>query len=290
MSARVVILRGRTSDRTPGGGRGAEALGELLSDAPERIGEAEPPRAQGYEDDLRDSRAAIAAAGDALEAALDAGDFPVLVASDCSICLTTLPAVARREPGARVVWLDAHGDFNTPATTGSGFLGGMCLAAACGRWDSGFGAGVDARAVVMTDGRDLDPAEREELARAGVRVVAPGAVAEAVRGDRVFLHLDLDILDPSVMPAGVPAPGGLSADVLRAVLEELAGAADLIGVELTAFEAPEDAGERERMAALLAEAVAPLLPGRPPDRTSTTHSAGTPASCATCSTSSATGA
>jgi arginase len=262
VSARVVILRGRTSDRTPGGGRGAQALGELLAAEPDLTGTPEPPRAQGYEDDLRDSRAAIAAAGERLEAALDAGELPVLLASDCSICLSTLPAVARREPEARVVWLDAHGDFNTPATTGSGFLGGMCLAAACGRWDSGFGAGLDPNRVVMSDGRDLDPAERDELDRAGVSVVPPSGVVDAVRGERVFVHLDLDILDPEVMPAGVPAPGGLSAAELRALLAELAGAAELIGVELTAFEAPEDADERDRLAALIADAVAPLVPGR----------------------------
>ena len=256
MSARVVILRGRTSDRTAGGVRGAQALGELLAGAP--VGTPEPPRDQRFEDDLRDSREAIAAAGERLEAALDAGEYPVLLASDCSICLSTLPAIARREPDARVVWLDAHGDFNTPATTGSGFLGGMCLAAACGRWDSGFGAGLDPRRVVMCDGRDLDPAEREEIDRAGVQVVAPARVAEEVRGERVFLHLDLDILDPEAMPAAVPAPGGLSAGDLRALLAGIAGAADLIGVEVTAFEAPEDAAERARLAARIAAVVEPV--------------------------------
>jgi arginase len=260
VTARVVILRGRTSDRTPGGARGAQALGELIAAAPERVGTPEPPRAQGYRDDLRDSRAAIAVAGARLEAALDAGEFPILLASDCSICLTTLPAIARREPDAHVVWLDAHGDFNTPATTGSGFLGGMCLAAACGRWESGYGAGVDPRRVVISDGRDLDPAEREEIDRAGVRVLAPARVAEAVRGERVYLHLDLDILDPGVMPAGVPAPGGLSASELRDLLAGLAGACELIGVELTAFEAPADADERGQLAALIGAAVEPLLP------------------------------
>jgi arginase len=258
VSARVVVLRGRTSDRAAGGGRGALALGELLGE-PELVGEPEPPRAQGYEDDLRDSRAAIAAAGKSLDAALDEGAYPVLLASDCSICVATLPALARREPDARVVWLDAHGDFNTPATTGSGFLGGMCLAAACGRWDSGFGAGLEPRRVVMSDGRDLDPAEREELDRAGVRIVAPGEVADAVRGERVFVHLDLDILDPSVLAAAVSAPGGLSADELRALLADLADAAELVGVEITAFEAPEDAGERERLAVGIARVVEPLL-------------------------------
>ena len=261
MSAHVVVLRGRTSDRTPGGGRGAQALGRLLAEgSPELVGEPEPSRAQGFREDLRDSRAAIAAAGARLEAALDDGDYPVLLASDCSIALSTLPAVARRDPSAHVVWLDAHGDFNTPATTRSGFLGGMCLAAACGRWDSGFGAGVDPRRVVMSDGRDLEPHERKELDRAGVRRVAPAEVADAVRRKRVFVHLDLDVLDPSVMKAGFPAKHGLSAAELRTLLDSLAGSAELMGVEITAFEAPDDPGECERLAARIAGAVEPLLP------------------------------
>jgi arginase family enzyme len=82
--------------------------------------------------------------------------------------------------------------------------------------------------------------------------VPPAGVADAVRGQRVFLHLDFDILDPSVMPAGVPAPGGLSADELRALMVDLADAVELIGVELTALETPEHA-------APLAEVVAPVL-------------------------------
>ena len=260
MSARVVILRGRTSDRTPGGARGALALGRLLGDPADELGTPEPPREATWQQDLRDSHDAIAAAGERLEAALDAGELPVLLAADCSIALSTLPAIARRAPDARVVWLDAHGDFNTPATTASGYLGGMCLAAACGRWDSGFGAGIDPRRVVLSDARDLDAAEREELGRATVSIVPPAGVAAAVRDERAFLHLDLDILDPDVMAAGVPAANGLSADALRAVLAELAEAAELIGVELTAFEAPDDPGECERLAAQLAGIVEPILP------------------------------
>ena len=57
----------------------------------------------------------------------------------------------------------------------------------------------------------------------------------------------------------MPAPGGLSADELCELLERLAGSAELIGVEITAFEAPDDPGECERLAARIAGAVEPLL-------------------------------
>ncbi len=154
------------------------------------------------------------------------GRFPVLLASDCSICITTLPTVLRHHPEARIVWLDAHGDFNTPETTPSGFLGGMCLAAACGRWDAGLGDGVlDPARVVMTGVRDLDGGERVELERAGVGTAPPDKLAGALEGDEVYVHLDLDVLDPSVLPAQFPAPGGLSSEGLRDLLGELAESA-----------------------------------------------------------------
>ncbi len=256
MSARVTVLRGRTSDRAAAGAEGAQALGEALAVRlgvrPERVGEPGAPRDGGWEEDLRDGRAAIAAAGAALEGALDDGALPLLLASDCTIAMATLPVLARRAPDARVVWLDAHGDFNTPDTTESGFLGGMCLAAACGRWDGGFGAALDPARVVLSDGRDLEAAERKELDRAGVAVVPPAGVAAAVRGTRVFLHLDFDVLDPETMPASFPAAHGLTLEALRAVLAELASATEVVGVELTSI-APGHAGR-------LLDVVEPVLP------------------------------
>lgn len=255
MSARVTVLRGRTSDRSADGVRGAQALGEELAARlgvqAELVGEPGTPRDGRWEDDLRDGRDAIAAAGTALESALDAGEFPLLLASDCTICMGSLPVLAAREPATQIVWLDAHGDFNTPATTASGFLGGMCLSAPCGRWDAGFGAGVDPRSVIVSDARDLDAAERDEMQAAGLQITAPGDVARAVRGERVFLHLDFDVLDPSEMPFSFPASGGLSLAELAAVLRQLAGAAEIAGVELTSIAAPHSAPR-------LADALAPL--------------------------------
>jgi arginase len=256
VTARVAVLRGRTSDRSSDGARGALALGEELGArlgvAPQLVGEPGAPRDARWEEDLHEGRAAIAAAGAALDAAFDAGELPLLVASDCSVAIGTLGALARREPAARVVWLDAHGDFNTPDTTASGYLGGMCLAAACGRWDAGFGPAVDPRRVVLSDGRDLDAAEREEMDRAGLRAVPAAAVAPAVRGERVFIHLDLDVLDPSEMPFSFPAAHGMALGDLRALLADVAAVAEVCGVEVTSTASPG-------AAARLADMLGPVL-------------------------------
>ena len=132
----VACLRGRTSDRTPGAGEGAEALARLLGGRV--VGSPGEPEVRDWSVDLPDAGPVLEAAVAELEAAFAQGALPVLTASDCSICIATLPAVVAHEPAAHVAWIDAHGDFNTPDTTPSGFLGGMCLAAACGRWDAGW--------------------------------------------------------------------------------------------------------------------------------------------------------
>ena len=266
MSTSVVALLCRTSDRTSGGARGAQQLAELLADrlgeTARLVGTAGEPAARDYADDLRESRGCLLEAGGQVEDALAADRFPVLCASDCSISLTTLPTVARLVPDVRILWLDAHGDFNTPKTTPSKFLGGMCLAGACGRWDSGFDGHLDPANVVMVGSRDLDAGERAELDLAGVaRVDRFSQVADAVDGADVYVHLDLDVLDPDIFPAQFAAAGGLSDDGLRTLLDEVSQAAGrVVGLEITAFEAPEDDDERAGLAELAADAVMPLLP------------------------------
>jgi arginase family enzyme len=135
-------------------------------------------------------------------------------------------------PGVRFLWIDAHGDFNTPETTPSGFLGGMCLGAACGRWDAGWPDTIDPASVSFLGVRDLDPGEKVEVSEAGVGEGVPDE-------GPVYVHLDVDGLDPSVMPVQFPVPGGLQAGEVRSVLERLVADGRLVGLEVTAFEHPE---------------------------------------------------
>jgi arginase family enzyme len=263
MEGALTALRCRTSDRTPDSARGAEALasalGERLGVEPRLVGRLGEVRSQSWEEDLRDSRGCLLEAGGQVDDALAAGRFPILTAGHCSIAMTTLPTVARHRPDAKILWLDAHGDFNTPQTTESGFLGGMPLAAACGLWDAGLGDGTVApERVVLCGVRDLDRGERELLERSGATVIGPTLetlvyLQNALDGAPTYVHLDCDVLDPEVMPAEFPAPGGLPEEKLYDLLDAVADACEVVGVEVTALAAPE-------RAARIAEILDPVLP------------------------------
>jgi arginase family enzyme len=278
MPASLVALHCRTSDRTPNAVRGVAELEVLvakrLGRAPRDIGSFEGARSAGWEDDLRDSRGCLLEAGGQVEDALTGGRVPVLLAGDCAVGLTTLPAVHRHRPEARLLWLDAHGDFNTPETTTSGYLGGMSLSGACGRWDPGL-VPEPARPdrAVLAGVRDLDPPEREALERSSVTVIGASpvetlvAVNNALDGAPVYVHLDLDVLDPAQMPAQFPSDGGLAAEKLFDVLEAVAESSELVGLEVTAFEAPEDDEERQEAAAVAMHVIEPLLAAVPESET-----------------------
>jgi arginase family enzyme len=242
----VRCLRGRTSDRTAGAGEGAEALARALGGTV--VGAPGTPEVRDWSLDLPDSRPVLEAAAAALRDAFGAGALSVLTASDCSICIATLPEVVLHEPDVHVAWIDAHGDFNLPETTPSGFLGGMCLAAACGRWAAdGWPGTVDPARVHLLGVRDLDPGEEREVEAAGLSAEVPDGVP-------LYVHLDTDVLDPSVMAAQFPVPDGWDESRLHAQLAELAAGCEIVGVEITAL-------EDVSAVPLVARALEPLLGG-----------------------------
>jgi len=244
MDRQVTCIRGRTSDRTAGAGEGAQLLAERLGGTV--VGEPGEPAVRDWSVDLPDARPALEAAAAALREAFAAGALPVLTASDCSICLATLPEVVLHEPDVHVAWIDAHGDFNTPESTPSGFLGGMCLAASCGRWEAeGWPGTLDPSRVHFLGVRDLDPGEEAEVTAAGIS-------AEIPEGVPLYVHLDTDVLDPSVMAAQFAVPDGWDERRLRAELAELAADRRIVGVEITAL-------EDHRAVELVADAIRPLL-------------------------------
>jgi arginase len=160
-----------------------------------------------------------------------AGRFPLVLSGNC---LSAVGVIASLGEGTGAIWIDAHGDFNTPQTTTSGFLDGMTLATATGRcWVElargieGF-APVHEDAVVLIGARDLDPGERDALARSEIVRLNADATPDAIepvlqtiagRVNKFYVHLDMDALDPSVGKAnGYSARGGFSNENLQCLL------------------------------------------------------------------------
>jgi len=247
----------------------APLLGKRLGREPRMIGTPGEPRQARFEDDLRESRGCLLEAGGQVEDALTGGNTPVLLAGDCSVALTTLSSALRQRPEAKVLWLDAHGDFNTPDSTPSGFLGGMALAGACGQWDAGLADPISPEQVVLAGVRDLDPDERKLLERSGATVIGASVletlvgVKNALDGAPVYVHVDVDVLDPEGAPVQDPVGGGLAPDKLYDLLEAVVEDSELVGLEVTAFEMPDDPDERDAAADLVLHVIEPLLAAIP---------------------------
>lgn len=145
-----------------------------------------------------------------------------------------------------VLYLDAHGDLNTPASSPSGRFHGMILRAALGEGAPALIAlhprAVAPDHVVMAGVRDLDPAERDFLAASSIRPLPPAAISDgrvlaavhAHPAARWHIHFDLDVLDPDDFPdVTVPTPGGPSLDAVTQLLVELVARCNVVGITVT---------------------------------------------------------
>ncbi|TMD59666.1 MAG: arginase family protein [Chloroflexi bacterium] len=219
---------------------------------------------------VRAARDSCMALSEAVRGTVAAGSRPLILGGECSIVAGSVPGLYPRVEDLVLVYFDAHGDFNTLATTPSHFVGGMCLAHVCGKqlgpllWP-GVRAFPEDR-VCLVGARELDPGERGNLDRSKVRRFALGpdgsgeasSLVRALRQQRVFLHLDLDVVDPAEMFAvNFPVPGGVSFDALGALLGQIAGVSTVVGVEVCGYDPRKD--ERRVLPAKIIAAMAPTL-------------------------------
>lgn len=190
--------------------------------------------------------------------------LPIILAGNC---ITSIGALAAYSPSRTgIIWFDAHGDFNSPDTTTSGFLDGTALSTITGRsWRQlaltvpGFRP-VPEDCVCLVGARDLDPAEKYLLSESGVATVgaaeirsalpsAIGAIGEHV--DRIHLHMDLDVLDASVARANTYAVGGgLSVEDVEFAIALIGRELSIAGITLSAYDPAGDTDGRAVEAAM----------------------------------------
>ena len=161
---------------------------------------------------------------------------PVVFANDCTSCLGMVKGLEAKAPA--ILWYDSHGDFNTPETTPSGFLGGMPLAALVGRGNQHLMRGVDlapiAEAdVIVADARNLDPEESVMLRESEVALhdTLDALNATPLSEKPLYIHFDTDVVDCAEMPAmSYPEPGGPSLDECIASLRRALGHGKAVGI------------------------------------------------------------
>jgi arginase len=208
-------------------------------------------------------------------AACAGGAFPLVLGGNCCSCLGTVAGAGAR--GA--VWLDAHADFDTPEDNLSGFTDVMGLAILTGSgWRAlretipGFVPLAEAD-VVLAGVRDLEPYQRARLAASAVRTV-PGAVDRAALADaldrvhesvtRIYLHVDLDVLDAAAGRANAyAAPGGPSAAAVLDAVDAVFDRFDVAAAALTSYDPREDgdgavADIARRLAGRIAQRLTPV--------------------------------
>jgi arginase len=188
----------------------------------------------------------------AVAKAVEEGRTPIVLGGDHSIALGTLGGLASVYGPGGVIWLDAHGDLNTPKTTPSGNVHGMPLGAALGRDPESFGSdawplpALDRGRVVLIGVRSLDEGERAyvresgigvytmtELDRRGIEPVVREALERVQGAPFVHVSLDMDAVDPDVAPGvGTPVRGGLSYREAHLALELVAESGMLTSLEI----------------------------------------------------------
>ena len=189
----------------------------------------------------------------AVSTSMQAGNFPLVLGGDHSLSIGSVRGAARgRKIG--VIWVDAHGDFNTAETTPSGNIHGMSLAILAGLgdksliqlWDEPVPV-IDPKKIAIVGARDLDEGEKVNLQDAGAMVMSMEqidrygmvtALEKAIERvsrdvDGIYLSLDLDALDPEHAPGvGTPVSAGLSQREAHLACEMIAETGKLIGMDL----------------------------------------------------------
>ncbi|HYK97403.1 MAG TPA: arginase [Candidatus Acidoferrales bacterium] len=205
-----------------------------------------------------------------------AGSIPLVLGGDHSMSMGTIAGLDRAGKRAGVIWIDAHGDINTPDTTPSGNVHGMPFAVALGLASEPFPASLrgttDGRNGVLLAIRDIDAGEKLNIKKAGVTAITMADIdragladamkrAIAVAGQAaagIHLSLDMDALDPNEAPGvGTPVRGGLTYREAQLAMEMLAASGKLRSIEVAEVNPILDAGNRT--ARLAVELIASAL-------------------------------
>lgn len=175
------------------------------------------------------------------------GDLMLTLGGDHAASLGTIQALREMGHDFDIVWIDAHGDFNSPDTSPSGNPHGMVLALACGLVPDHLGRLADPASVHLWGIRDLDPGEQELLLRERVEVLSPDQLRHewnrVIRRlkSRVFVSFDIDAVEPAEAPGTMtPVPGGLHRFEALDLIAAIARQRHLLALDIVEYHPDRD--------------------------------------------------
>lgn len=193
------------------------------------------------------------------------GRFPLVLSGGCLAAVGVIAGLQSLGEDPAVLWIDAHGDFNTPESSLSGYWDGMALATVCGVGlpDLGEAVGLKPLAVdraIHLAGRAFDPLETANIRQQGLELIAVSELASPRAQEHLrhragaggwYLHVDLDGLDPLDAPAvGFPEPAGVRLNDLLEALGSLPPPAAMTFSALS-FDGADDLKAERTIAACL---------------------------------------
>ena len=218
-----------------------------------RVGSIEP-RAGSFRAEIGTAFELNRILAEQVRSTLTRGEFPVVLSGNCNSAIGTLTGLG--STGTGVLWFDSHGDFNTPETTTSGFFDGMALTTLTGRCWTQLAAAIpgfkpiDERNVLLLGARDFDPLEDDLLQASEVTRLSPEQVRcdlesalekLATRVGDAYIHIDLDVLDPSQGIANdLQAPDGLALEETGAALRSIGRRFRIRAAAFTAYDPSYD--------------------------------------------------
>lgn len=278
MDIRLLLVPYDSGQRSVRMGAGPEylrstGLTERLESAGHRVTtRVVEPATTSWRAEVQTSFELMRAVSEQVRAARAEETFPLVLSGNC---LSAVGVIGGLGLNTGVLWVDAHGDFNTPQTTMSGFLDGMTLATATGRCWSELARSIEGfvpvpdEAILMLGVRDLDPGEAAALSKSGIVRLEAGVSLDELEPrlellrqqlGQFYLHLDLDALDPSEGRAnGYSARGGFSKEKLQELLHLITRRLPIEAMTLSSYDPAYD--PEHKICAIAIEAAATVLNG-----------------------------
>jgi arginase/N-omega-hydroxy-L-arginine amidinohydrolase len=240
----LIVFQSRVGDRSPIAMNSSAPLGRMLADRlgiPLRIlGTVGRSATDDWHVALSEARHELDGLHAAAKEIAASEKSAIFILPKCAGAIATTPPFLEHHDGSSLFWLDAHGDFNTPSTTTSQYIGGMALSGICGLWETGYCSKAAGDSVILVGARDLEHQERQLLKahRVPIAKTSHGLLTGDLPAARpfAFVHIDCDVYDPRFVTSEMAVANGMTPQGVQNVIAAISSSSDIVALNISEFE------------------------------------------------------